>query len=77
MGRASFRGAWAILVRWDQARADRLQDIGLSGGERFKRFKLWRSPRLSLRRCGSRRQRRSCNSGRCAGAHGLEKVAPR
>ena len=77
MGRAGFRSAGAVLVRWDQARAERLQDIGLSGGERFKRFKLRRSHRLSLRRRCPWRQRRSGNGGRCAGAHGLEKVAPR
>jgi hypothetical protein len=55
MRRAGFRGARAILVRWDQAYADRLQDIGLSGGEGLKRFKLRRSRRVNLRHRGAGR----------------------
>jgi len=71
VGGAGLGGAGAVLIAWDQAGADRLQCVGLGGGQRFQRFALRRRDRIALRcvllcarlvRC-KRRPRNGCSAG--------------
>jgi acetyl-CoA acetyltransferase len=79
---ARLGGAGSVRIARDQASNDRLQRIGLGGGEGLQRFKLrhrGRVPpsRLLLRNSCPWRERRAHNSRGARGADLLEQTAPR